>query len=34
MFERAVALDPAFALGHTWLACALYQQTFLDPTRR
>lgn len=31
MFERAVALDPAFALGHTWLACAFYQQTFLDP---
>ena len=31
MFERAVTLDPAFALGHAWLACALYQQTFLDP---
>jgi len=31
MFERAVALDPAFSLGHAWLACALYQKTFLDP---
>ena len=31
MFERTVALDPAFALGYAWLACALYQQTFLDP---
>lgn len=30
MFERAVALDPAYALGHAWLACALFQRTFFD----
>jgi adenylate cyclase len=31
MFERAVALDPAYALGYAWLACAIFQRTFLDP---
>lgn len=30
MFERAVVLDPAYALGYAWLACALYQRTFFD----
>jgi adenylate cyclase len=28
MFERAVVLDPAYALGYAWLACALFQRTF------
>lgn len=31
MFERAVAIDPAYALAHAWLACALYSRTFFDP---
>ena len=30
MFERAVVLDPAYALGYAWLACALFQRTFFD----
>src|SRR4029450_8370747 len=31
MLERAVALDPGFALAHAWMACGLYQRTFFDP---
>ncbi|MGH7399501.1 MAG: BTAD domain-containing putative transcriptional regulator, partial [Candidatus Rokuibacteriota bacterium] len=30
MLERAIALDPVFALAHAWLACALFQRTFFD----
>jgi adenylate cyclase len=30
MFERAVALDPTYALGYAWLACAMFQRTFFD----
>ena len=30
MFERAVALDPAYAMGYAWMACALFQRTFFD----
>jgi adenylate cyclase len=34
MLERAIALDPAFALAHAWLACAFFSRTFFesDPT--
>ena len=31
LFERALALDPAYALGYAWLACAIFQRTFFDP---
>ena len=31
MFERAVALDRAYALAYAWLACAFFQRTFFDP---
>ena len=31
MLERAIALDPVFALAHAWLACALFQRTFFEP---
>ena len=30
MLERAIALDPVFALAHAWLACALFSRTFFD----
>ncbi len=30
MFERAVALEPTYALAYAWLACALYQRTFFE----
>ncbi len=26
MFERAVVLDPTYALGYAWLACGLFQR--------
>lgn len=34
MLERAIALDPVFALAHAWLACAFFSRTFFesDPT--
>jgi len=34
MFERAVALDPTYALAYAWLACAIFQRSFFvrDPT--
>ena len=30
MLQRAIALDPVFALAHAWLACALFSRTFFD----
>ena len=30
MLERAIALDPVFALAHAWLACAFFSRTFFD----
>jgi adenylate cyclase len=30
MFERAVALDPTYALGYAWLACATFQRSLFD----
>jgi adenylate cyclase len=27
MFERAIALEPTYALAYAWLACALFQRT-------
>jgi adenylate cyclase len=33
MFERAMALDPTYALAYAWLACAIFQRSFFvrDP---
>ena len=31
MFERAVAIDPAYALAYAWLSCALFQRTLFGP---
>ena len=31
MFERAVALDPGYALAYAWLSCTLFQRARFDP---
>jgi TolB-like protein/tetratricopeptide (TPR) repeat protein len=31
MFERAVAIDPAYALAYAWLSCTLFQRTLFGP---